>query len=129
VGGKGAGDRGRGVGEDKGTVVFVRAGFDSGVSAGRPETFWGGDAAVNVGHGAMPPALKPSDSSRPHMRFMHWTAMPAVPPQRLSMALTMMRLPVRGSLTQPMSQKLVPRTGAISGVRPSGRIRIKGSSA
>src|SRR5690606_24127762 len=94
---------------------------------GRPKAHGGGDSAFDRVHGAIPPDAIPARSSRPNMMLRHWTAMPAVPPMRLSMALTMMRLPVRESWYQPMSQKLVALTYFTSGSVPGGRIRTKGS--
>ena len=61
---------------------------------------------------------RPSVSGNPSIRFMFWTACPAAPFTRLSMALTTTARPVAGSNDTPMSQKLVRATPRRSGTCP-----------
>ena len=72
---------------------------------------------------------KPSVSGSPSMRFMFWTAWPAAPFTRLSMALTTIARPVLASSVTPISQKLVRATPRRSGMWPGLYSRINGSPA
>src|SRR5260370_41743220 len=71
----------------------------------------------------------PAVSGYPSARFMFWTAWPAAPFPRLSIAVTTTARPVAASNRTPMSQKLVCATDCRSGTCPTSYRRTNGSPA
>src|SRR5262245_33346551 len=71
----------------------------------------------------------PSVSANPSATFMFWTACPAAPLTRLSIALTTTARPVEASKRTPMSQKFVRDTARRSGTCPTSYSRTNGSAA
>ena len=62
-----------------------------------------GRAAYHAYTGCRPGNSSPCVSSNPHMTFMAWTALPAAPFIRLSMAASDTTRPVSGSRSKPTS--------------------------
>src|SRR5690606_37909423 len=124
VGGEdGGGDGRRAVVDDEGDVLAPAA-LQPGSDAGGAEAPWGGD-----GHGATPTAVRPRPSGSPRARFIDWTAAPAVPLPRLSMAHTATTRPARSSTVTWTWAALEPRVAAVVGHCPSARRWTNGSSA
>ena len=117
---------GRGVGravvDDQGEVTPAAA-LDAGGESGGPEAEGGGDA-----HGATPIVVSPRSSGRPRARLALWTAPPAVPLVRLSMAATAMTRPARSSRATWTAATLAPSRHAVAGHSPSGSSRTNRSS-
>src|SRR5262249_10192527 len=72
---------------------------------------------------------RPSPSSSRNMRFAFWTAWPAAPFTRLSMADTITARRVAASNASATSQKFVPSTAATLGNSPAGSSRTNGRPA
>jgi len=92
VGGEDAGGGAAGPGVDHEGQVRVAALLDPGGDARGRESL-----CCRHAHGATPIVVSPVDSSSPMARFMLWTAPPAVPLVRLSMALIAMMRPAASS--------------------------------
>src|SRR5207248_4522518 len=78
-------------------------------------------------HGATPSALRPAVSGKPSIRLAFWTAWPAAPLPRLSIAAMAIARPVRGSARTATSAILVPVTRPVSGRMLAPRTRTNGS--
>ena len=86
--------------------------FDAGIDAGGREPGGCDDA-----HGIHPAEVSPALSGRPSARFAAWTAWPAAPLSRLSIALSTRAVPVRGSTWTFNSARLEPTTQRVWGGR------------
>src|SRR5690606_31761267 len=116
----GAGDR-HGVSWERGVRGAVD-GARTGAPAGRREPTGGGQGAGAV-------RLSPVASGRPRARFIDWSAAPAVPLTRLSIAEMTVAWPLRASTAAPMRIVFAPATCPVAGALPSGRTVTKCSPA
>src|SRR5262249_42112431 len=104
----------RAVVDDQGDVRLA-AGFEPGGHPGCPKPLRCGNC-----HGATPTVDSPAFSGRPRARFMDWTAAPAVPLVRLSMAATATSRPASASTVTCSCTALEPSTAEVAGQTPSG---------
>src|SRR5699024_1871581 len=122
----GAGDR-HGVSWERGARGAVD-GARTGAPSGRREPT-GRRGPAGDGQGASAVRLRPVASGRPRARFIDWSAAPAVPLTRLSIAEMTVAWPLRASTAAPRRIVFAPATCPVAGALPSGRTVTKCSPA